>query len=559
MPRLTFQNGRHAGMEHTFEASVIVGRASNADLTVDDHSVSRRHAMLKCVGNECFLLDLGSVNGTFLNGRPVSKPMRLREGDIVRLGKVLARFGDTAASVSDTRAESPVHWMDPAQASPQLVVAMPADEAPVEPLDMQEAKQAIAAMAMRLRLQSRLGSMSGGAFDERALLSFVLDELFVAMPQADSAVIMLPDGSGGFETCASKTRSPGSRAVAFSRTLVSQVTARREAVLLIGVETAGGASVSESIVSLGIRSAICVPLVFDGQVYGVIQAVTSSRDLRFGKTDVSLLIGIAAQLAMGVAYARLHARLVEQELIDRDLDLARRIQQHFLPDGVPCCEGYSFAVEFVPASGVAGDFYDFLDLPDGLLGIAVGDVCGKGIPAALYAAKLTSDLRYEAAGEREPAAILRRLNRALTRRNDEGMFATMVLGVLNPQTGELVVSSAGHPLPLFRDKNGRVETLGRTGSAPIALSGDTTFQQYSYKLERSEAVVIYSDGISEAMNESGEIYGQERLVETVAAAPPIPETIRYSVMNSVGGFIGRAKQSDDITLLAFTLAAPAGR
>ena len=188
--------------------------------------------------------------------------------------------------------------------------------------------------------------------------------------------------------------------------------------------------------------------------------------------DLNLVAGIAGTVSITIAYARVHARLLDQQLIERDMMLARKVQQRFLPARPPETSGYGFAVHYEPAMAVGGDFYDFLALADGRVGVAVGDVCGKGVGAALYAAKLGSELRYESVGQSEPAAILARVNNSLAAWSEDGMFVTLVLAVLEPGSGRLTVASARHPFPMLRTRTGVVcDVDGQPGTA-LGISPD---------------------------------------------------------------------------------------
>lgn len=551
MPKLIVQTGPRSGKEFSFDRSVIIGRGLAADLALDDPEVSRRHALLRWVDGDCFVLDLGSANGTFVNGRRVSTPTRLRDGDQLGLGTLVALYGERAPATAAPATES-VRWLDRAEAQPQILLTMSAEDTRVEQFDAQEAAEIVAAMSERLRFLNDLGTISAQAFDESALLAFVLDELFVLMPQADRAFMMLWDSHAGrLVPTAARTRSGRPAEIAVSRTLLDDVISRREAVLAVDMESDERFAKAESIYGIGIRSAICVPMLFDKELFGVIQVDSASRERRFHKADMALLVGIATQVGLALAYARLHARLVERELLERDLMLARKIQQQFLPARTPDVAGCSFAVECRPAVGVGGDFYDFLELADGAVGIVVGDVCGKGVSAALYAAKLTSDLRYQAAGQTDPAAILMRLNRILTTGREEGMFVTVALAVLHPGSGRLVVSSAGHPLPLVRDARGEVVALGRTGDIPLGVRDDARFEQREYQLEAADSVVLYTDGVTEAMNRGQELFGAERLIDAVRRAGRGADSVLGTVLSGLEMFAGGAPQSDDITILCF--------
>ena len=199
-------------------------------------------------------------------------------------------------------------------------------------------------------------------------------------------------------------------------------------------------------------------MVSAGQAFGVLLVENGPTSAQLTSADLNLVAGIAGTVSITIAYARVHARLLDQQLIERDMMLARKVQQRFLPARPPETNGYGFAVHYEPAMAVGGDFYDFLSLAGGRVGVAVGDVCGKGVGAAFYAAKLGSELRYESVGQSEPAAILARVNNSLAAWSEDGMFVTLVLAVLEPASGRLTVASAGHPFPMLRTRTASCAT-----------------------------------------------------------------------------------------------------
>jgi sigma-B regulation protein RsbU (phosphoserine phosphatase) len=238
--------------------------------------------------------------------------------------------------------------------------------------------------------------------------------------------------------------------------------------------------------------------------------------------------------------------------------LAGRIQRRFMPRSAPALPGYSFAWEYRPALAVGGDFYDFLDLGAGLVGVAVGDVSGKGISAALYAAKLMSDLRHQAVGRTDPAEILARTNDVLSADDYEGMFATAALIVLDSYSGRLSLSSAGHPLPLVRDHRGCTTTLGRIGDGPLGLDPTLALGLSEYVMEPDEAVIVYTDGLVEATNNRQELYGVRRLTEAVRLSDGTISGIVDSVLIDLQLFAGEQNINDDLTLVGFRRSLPNG-
>jgi serine phosphatase RsbU (regulator of sigma subunit)/pSer/pThr/pTyr-binding forkhead associated (FHA) protein len=548
MPKLTVQNGVRSGTEFQFEGSAVIGRGAGADLSLGDPGVSRQHARLTCRDGACQVEDLGSVNGTLVNGHRVTRPTVLHEGDIVGMGPVRVKYSEGRPEAGTTSGQPSVQYVEGGD-GPEVVLRVPADEEP--PAPKSKTSGGTSMTSRPLKFLEDFGKISDLVFDERALLSFVVDELLNFMPRADRAFVMLWDReSQKLQASTARARTGESTEIIASQTVLEDVIAKREAVLAIDMQMERRYAEAASIRALGLRAAICVPMIFQKEIYGVIQVDSTSRSMPFDKADVAMALSLASQVGMALACARLHATIVEQELVAHDLLLAKKIQQHFLPLHPPNVTGYAFAMENHGALAVGGDFYDFLDLGSGLVGIILGDASGKGVSAALYAAKLTADLRYQAAGQTEPAAILERTNRAVADRDNEGMFATVSVAVLEPKTGRLQLSSAGHLLPLLRDASGKVVPLGKTGDAPLGVNATATFAQHEYELTRGDAILFYTDGVTEAMNEKRKLYGERRLLDAIRRSAGTPKGIVDAVQADVRAFVGSEPPSDDLTVVA---------
>ena len=377
------------------------------------------------------------------------------------------------------------------------------------------------------------------------------------LPHAERGFVMLWDSHlDRFVPGAAQTRAGATDTIVASHTLLSEVITRKEAVLVANVGSDSKFASSESILSLKMRTAVCAPVLFQNQMFGVIQADSTSNAEPFTRADVEVVLALASQLAMALAYARLHARLTERELFERDLGLARKIQHHFLPPDLPVAPGFDFAVDYRPALAVGGDLYDFIPLADGRIAVTVGDVSGKGIAAALFAAKVMSDIRYQAVGQVEASTILARINKTLAERDHEGMFVTLALTIIDARNRRLTVASAGHPLPVVRDAGGQVMTIGHDGDAPLGVDPNARFAQHVYEFDRGDTVVLFTDGVIEALNVQNELYGTDRLIDTVAGCESgAASALVRTIGDSVTAFAGAQEQSDDVTVVCFQRSA----
>lgn len=545
MPKLTLTSEQPAS-DFQFDSTIVIGRGGTADFVVPNPSVSRRHAMVTREGDDWFVEDVGSGNGTFLNERILSQRSLLTNGDHLRLGSVVLQFIDTPAADTPPPFTTSirVHEAPVATEPDRVLVRVPVVEQAASPHTM-------VGSARRLRLLENLAKISSMVFDERALLSFVVDELFDMMPQADRAFVMVWDPElNRLVPNVARTRTGAADEIHASKTLLDDVLKKREAVLILDAASDERYADAESISVLKIRTAICTPIVFQNQIFGVIQIDSTSGKFPFSRADVILTVGISAEVGMALAYARVHGELVEQKMLEHDLELARKIQHHFMPAGLPSVDGYSFGVEYKPALAVGGDLYDFIDLGTGLKAIVIGDVSGKGVSAALYSAKLVTDLRYVAKGLTSPAAILSRVNDVLASDDHEGMFVTAAVAVLEGRSGRFTVANAGHPLPFALDRGGQVAPLGQPDGPAIGMLPGARFYDHEYELDTGDVVVFYTDGVIEALNPQKDMFGETGLLESLGRSDGGPPGAVRKIAGDVYRFAGSAPQSDDVTIVS---------
>ncbi|HQR47370.1 MAG TPA: SpoIIE family protein phosphatase [Thermoanaerobaculia bacterium] len=544
MPVLKVKTGSLAGRAFDIRKDAEVGRTSLVDVELADPSVSRRHASLARRGESWILTDLGSQNGTAVNGKRLREPVALHDGDEVRFGAVVLDFRNPPEA-GPKRPTSDVSLTDLSQTVLQSLKASSTVDA------LLSGGAAAPDLARRLQLVYDVGTVLSRTLDEEPLLSRVLDELFAVFPKADYGFILLVDASTGEVTPAAVRSRSGGAPPAMSRTIVQDVVRNRRGVLSVDALIDERFPQAESIQILGIRSLVCVPMQAHDEIPGVITLYSNAATQSFDRDDMALLLAIASQAGLALSRARLHARSLKQELLEQDLALARRIQARFLPKGSPEVRGWAFCDHYAPALEVGGDYFDFLELPRPFLGIAIGDVSGKGVSAALVMAKLGSEVRYHSVGRTDPAEILGRVNRVLSEDLEDGVFVTASLLVVNTESGEVRMASAGHPPPLVRRASGAVTPLAAGARLPLGVADSTVFPAASFALGPGDVAVLYTDGITEAADRSGALLGEERMKATVAAARGTPEAVRTALLDAVSRFAGDEPPSDDITLVCF--------
>ena len=257
--------------------------------------------------------------------------------------------------------------------------------------------------------------------------------------------------------------------ISISRRIIQGVMSRKEAILSADALTDSRFDMSESVVDLQIHSMMSAPLVdSQGQVLGVIQIDTADQRRRFSTDDLEVLVSVADQAAMAVENVQLHERRLETELLERELELAHRVQRGLLPAGPPKVQGYEFADLYEPASHLGGDYFDYIELPGGRLAVTLADVMGKGISAALLMARLSAQVPFCLASLPTPATAVARLNTVFCEPRWEGRFVTFVMLVLDPARHDVTVVNAGHHRPLWSPCVGADRERRRSGKRPAA-------------------------------------------------------------------------------------------
>ncbi len=298
--------------------------------------------------------------------------------------------------------------------------------------------------------------------------------------------------------------------------------------------------------------ALVVPLVTQGELIGTLNLGPRLSEQDYSSDDKRLLATLGAQAAPAIRVAQFvreqAAEAAERERYEQELEVAQLIQQQFLPRELPKLPEWQVAAYYGPARVVGGDFYDFMDLGEGRIGIVVGDVTDKGVPAALVMARTHSILRAEAPRLVAPGAVLARANDLLSAEMPEKMFVTCLYMVLEPGTGRVVYANAGHNLPYVRTAHGVVEF--RATGMPLGLLPGLTYEEKTSEIGRGDSVLLYSDGIIEAHDPAGEMYGFPRLKADMATQLA-GSAFLDELLERLHAFTGRGwEQEDDITLVA---------
>jgi serine phosphatase RsbU (regulator of sigma subunit) len=250
--------------------------------------------------------------------------------------------------------------------------------------------------------------------------------------------------------------------------------------------------------------------------------------------------------------AKMHEQMVVQRALQTELELAHRMQRDLLPKAPPQVPGYFFFDYYQSARQVGGDYYDYIHLPGGRFAVIVGDVAGKGVPAALLMARLSADVRFSLASEPDPAKAIQQINEGFAHHDWSDRFVTMIAAVVNPHTKELLLVNAGHMAPILRKHGGAVAEIGEEAAGlPLGVMPGFEYQSHSCLLEPGDMVTMFTDGFSEAMNPERELYGLERLRHQISSPADSIEDFGQHILDDISKFVDGFAQSDDMCLVCF--------
>jgi serine phosphatase RsbU (regulator of sigma subunit)/pSer/pThr/pTyr-binding forkhead associated (FHA) protein len=545
MAFLTAENGNTAGQRHLLTKNrYVLGRHPECDIVVDAGAVSRHHAQLFRVGSEFFVEDMNSRNGTFVNDQMIFGRHRLRQGDRIRVCDIAFVFQGDEFSPDDPPSGVAVLVDDVQETSMSTIMS----KLDVSAEDGSVRFSATADVKLKALVEITKSLRKSVSLDQ--VLPQVLNSLFKVFLQADRGFIVLEDEHGNLIPRWTKLRREGSlETIRISRTIVNEVVRAKQAILSADAAADERFEMSESVADFRIRSMMCAPLInSDNQVIGIIQIDTLDQRNRFRQEDLEVLVSVAIQAAVAIDNAKLHESMLQQRELARDLELAREVQKSFLPDGHPQTPGYEFFDFYEPANHIGGDYYDYIPLPDGRLGIVVADVVGHGVAAALLMSKLSASVRFSFAVESEPARALTHLNRSLCPETFDGRFITMVMVILDSQRHRVTVVNAGHMAPLLRGQDATIRSIGEAESGlPLMIDNNHVYRQFDAEMAPGDCILLYTDGVTEAMNADGELYGLERLSRCFDR--PDPYHVGQQVLADVEAFVAQRPAKDDMCLV----------
>jgi phosphoserine phosphatase RsbU/P len=528
--------GRVAGRHFCWaldKPTLDIGRSQKSAIHIPDPTVSKEHAQIEVTAEGCLLRDLGSRNGTRVNGVTLKAAVALRPGDDVVIGHVAFTVG-TGGEIPATppRRTSPMN-------SSMVIPARDLLKRAAIHTDSHRLVDTLAA-AGRLLVKPRSIEETCEAF--LALVDQVVP--------SSRLVLMVRDESGG--TPVVVAASPPSKATppVLSQTILNAVIEEGASVLAVDAENDPRFQGRASIVGHALHALMAVPLLDDEKVLGLLYADTVDDSVVYQERDLEVLTLLANMLAVKIANARLLEAEEHRARLAQELATARLIQRGILPTGQPTLEGCDCWAFLDTCDEVGGDLYDVWQTPGGAVYLIVGDVSGKGMGAALLMASVLASARILYEDEPEPDELARRLNRMIHRSTDASLFVTAFIGRLDPATGQLRYVNAGHPRPLLAERD--VRELPAS-ALPLGVSPGAKYTSHTAQLGARELLLIYTDGIPEAEHE-GVFFGTARLRDCLRARTGVEsEAVAKSVLEDLNGFLGGHAAGDDATLLVIQL------
>ncbi len=549
MPALHVLKGANQGTFIPLDGDkFVLGRNPDCGIVIPVTSVSREHAQIIRHQGRYFILDGDgkgnpSRNGTFVNNQAVTARTALKHNDQIRICDFLAAFVDPQhAGTTDEEDEG-----DEPEGSSTVEAQLTHSSNLL--LDQQPAE--------KLRHLLEISANLSKTLDLDALMPKIVESLFQLFRQADRCfVIHAEEGTNRLLPRVVRTRRPQDETNARpSRTIVRRCLETAQAFLSDDASRDDRIQLSQSVVDFRIRSVMCVPLcTAEGKAFGVIQLDTQDRSKKFTQEDLKLLWCVANQAAIAMENARLHEEAVLRERFRRDLELATRVQHSFLPSSLPELAGYDFYAYYQPAQAVGGDYYGFIPLPQGKLAVAVGDVAGKGISAALLMAKLSSDARFCFLAEANPGLAVGKLNDLLYEfTSPMDRFVTLAIAVLDPTRHTATLVSAGHPSPLLARKSatGLQDAVPRaTAGLPLGMVEGSAYQACQLTLQPGDNLILFSDGVTDAVdvrNSQFSMNGVQRVVQEAGAVSAA--ALGDRLIKAVQQHATNREPHDDITLV----------
>src|SRR6266571_2908960 len=535
---------------------ITIGRSARNDLCIPDPFASRVHAEVRNEGDEYFLQDLGSANGTLYNGSVVEAPITLSRGGHIQIGETEIVFNDSPFPLSS----GATMITDNSSSIPEATIALSSADRTTSGLfeAIEDARTQSEDSAIKrenrqsdlLALISKVGVALLASVTLTETLEQVVALVFEAVP-ADRCMVMMRDAKNPeLKVAVARLRDRAGEVgeIRISRSVIDEVVTNGKSVLTSDAQ-ADPRFMGGTVMLQGVRSVLAVPLGVGEKVFGIVYADSPLAEGRFTEDHLKVLTTLASVAAIRVQNARLMEEQLERERLERELQVASEIQQRFQPASAPQVAGYELQGISFPCYEIGGDYYDFIQREDGRLIVALGDVSGKGPAAALLMSSLHAAIHAQTGSHDSLVATISAVNRYLADNIPPNRFVTLFYAELDPESGAVSFLNAGHNPPLIVHAAGTVAQLA-SGGLPLGIKRDGDYREGRTQLQPGDVLVIYSDGVTEAASPTGEEFGPTRLYEVVSRNIDASAAgIRDRIESALTKFAQGTRAGDDITLV----------
>lgn len=534
---------------------VTIGRHPQCEIQIEQGAVSRKHATISFKDDGFYLDDLSSRNGTYLNDQRISTATRLDDGAKIKICDVSFQFQMSESINYFPRPTLPANDAS-AVDLPSFIMHDEIDakiSSQFEASSHHQADSTHLSADDKLRTLIKVAQTLSESLERDEVLGKILDILFELFTEADRGFIILKMADGDIRPLAFKTRRPQDEEhIRVSRTIVNRVMDCKCPVISSDASKDDRFDLSQSIVDFRIRSMMCAPLINSkNESIGVIQLDTLRSSIAFKEGDLETLATIALQGSLAIQKSDLFEEARRAREMKNDLKLAHELQQRFLPQQPPQLECYQFASYYRAMQQVGGDYFDYIELDATHVAIIVADVVGHGIAAAMLMAKVSAESRFALATTKTAAEAINKLNEKLTGLNLD-RFVTLVLCLLNTEKHTVEIVNAGHMPPIIRraSDNQLIELDLAHSGLPIGIMAGFEYESMMLNLERGDLIVLYTDGINEAMNADGNQFTTEAIIAEIdSSQAKTPGAVNKVICDAVALHMGAERAIDDMCLV----------
>ena len=522
------------------KTEVTIGRAPNNDLVLEDSSLSRNHARLLWRNGLAILEDLGSRNGTLVNGLPLQKPRSVSESDELVFGRLSFRL--------QLKGDAPVQVDHPEATQSTVALSMRVDE--LRSSGRSEADSSAARhWREALDIVHTLSVDMLGDMPTEMMLWGLLEQLY-AFLHPGRGVVLLRNAEGSMVQVAARSASRGQDfQVKLSKTMLESAVERREATLVNNPLLDSKLAQAQSLMASGVTSIMTVPLEHGGEVVGMVYLDAGPLRAPFTEEDLRLVAVLGHMAAAKIRAARLTEEVAQKRVMEKEMALARQIQERILPNRLPTLDHFELFGINVPCRQVSGDLYGAWPGPDGKVWLAIADVSGKGIGPGLLMATFSAFMQAWCEHAEDPAPLAQKLSLALSKRTTKNRFITAFLGLLDPEEGTLSFTNAGHNPILVLRADGTQELMASQGF-PLAMFPGKDYGQGILRLEPGDLVFMYTDGITEATNPEGGEFDIDVIASVLRPLSHLPlEDLHRELNQELSRHTRGAPLADDQTLV----------